>query len=221
MNVLSFKPVSQIDSLLNETTTFVFNIEPLHGDVLESIFLSEIPKDCQNWDRFSLSSSRMIDLRQPLSVSISDSPRSLTLNTFTANDLYSLGFGQFTNKKMMIVLKDDVLLPWSDAIVLSKNKESIVNNQVNLFDRNGVDIKLPVINLWKSKLRVFLNVPKLLSEHCDYHLITICKAICCPTADGLILNREYEMGFPFIEGKLIVDRNNINFMINEDLGKIF
>jgi hypothetical protein len=196
MNLLSVNPFDIIESLVDDSCTLVFNIEPLHGDILESVYLSEVPKDSEKWDTdTNLRSSVVLNRNDNIQL-IQESPRSSTLNHFDANDLYNVGFAQSTNKKVMLTLDKTVLIPWIDLLKLKNthNKLDLLDNSIPLHP-----IRFPIVNLWKAKLRLYVNVPKILVQHCHISLITV--SITAPTYETC---ESYELKDPFVNGILLV-----------------
>ena len=178
MNITSHEPIMKKKSMIDNTFTLVFNVEPLHGDVLESIHLSEIPKASKSWDSVQHHHQKTTN-----DSTDKESPRSSTLKDFGEKDLFSLGFGQKIGKMIMITIDEppQILMPWTLWNKMSPlnqpiNKNSLISaieNEIPFLDANGQRIRLPVASLWKSKLRIHLSVPFHLAKKCKYNLITI------------------------------------------------
>lgn len=188
MIVSSYEHVHSFKCPTGKYETFVFNIEPLHGDHLESIRISEIPKDIVHWDdslKNSISqssSSKHHNRTRSISESESDStfasndsPRTNTLDNFGKENLFMEGFGQRDEKMLMITLgssPQQIILPWTDWNKLSPGEQNPLDNEIVLLSKDKEKFSIPVASLWKSRFRLYLRVSELLAKNCKYCLIT-------------------------------------------------
>lgn len=159
MNIHCVSPIFEKVCKFSGCTTLIFNVEPLQGDILSSLHLSEVPKDCENWNN-------VCSLTQ-------DSPRTTTLMKFKSQELFDSGFGHFANKQIMISVgqdKKNILLPWTDLSEF-QSTNSQTCNEIILRDANGLQIAFPVSSLWKSNMLFHIRIPNLLFSQCNYHLI--------------------------------------------------
>lgn len=176
MNITSHEPILKKKSVIDNTFVLVFNVEPLHGDVLESIHLSEMPKASKTWDTIQQKNNDIDSMEK-------ESPRSSTLKYFSDKDLFSLGFGQKIGKMLMITIDEPphILMPWTlwnkmsppNQTIIKNSLTSPIENEIPFLDATGQRIRLPVSSLWKAKLRIHLSLPYHLAKKCKYNLITI------------------------------------------------
>lgn len=219
--------------------TFVFNIEPIHGDFLESIRISEIPKDSSHWDdstQSSLPKSTSASKHKPrTSLSESenespflrtDSPRTNTLETFGSDNLFLEGFGQRDEKMLMLTLgtsPQQVVLPWTEWNKLSSstidNQQDPLDNEVILFSKDNEKFCLPVASLWKSRFRLYLRVTETLAKNCKYCLITMVSVD--SNGSKKLQTNQFLLNPPFLPGVLIFEEDSpLTFIRFEEISKI-
>lgn len=227
MIITSYEHVHSFKCPTGKFETFVFNIEPLHGDYLESIRISEIPKDTINWDdslknSVSLSSKQIHQgkshsgsFENDSSLISTDSPRSHTLENFGKENLFLEGFGQRDEKMLMLTLgssPQQIVLPWTDWNKLSPSDQNPLDNEILLLSKDNEKFSIPVASLWKSRFRLYLRVSELLAKNCKYSLIT-CVSVAGVDSDspkGYKMSKmnQFLLNEPFLPGVLLFEEGS-------------
>lgn len=219
MIVTSYEHCHSFKCPTGKFETFVFNIEPLHGDYLDSIRISEIPKDSVHWDDNSNQSSqpkinpsnhkRSLSGSETDSLISRDSPRTNTLENFGKDNLFLEGFGQRDEKMLMLTLgssPQQVVLPWTNWNNLSPSDQNPLDNEIVLMSKDKEKFSIPVASLWKSRFRLYLRVSDSLAKNCKYCLIT------CVSVDSDV-SKKHKMDQivlvePFLPGVLLFEEGS-------------
>jgi hypothetical protein len=188
---------------------------------LESIRISEIPKDIVNWDdslKNSISKSTTKHHKRNRSISESesnstfastDSPRTNTLENFGKENLFMEGFGQRDEKMLMITLgssPQQIVLPWTDWNKLAPKDQNPLDNEIVLLSKDNEKFSIPVASLWKSRFRLYLRVSDLLAKNCKYCLITSVSV----DSDSLKRHKmnQFLLNEPFLPGVLLFEEGS-------------